>query len=229
MSYTWGTIRDNLERELGIEDELWINESELLEYTNRAVREAKAEIEALYQDYFLSYATITFVADQESYDLPSDIYANKIRRFLFENGSTRYTIDRMRDWKKFESKSIEDYQNGSSRYAYFIINQSVDTTKILVSPAIRSADAGAYGKLYYSRDVTEFTTSSDILDIPEFVNFIYYHVREAVLKKEGHPNLPDAQAKLNEERERMNGVLAEMVPDADNEIEADYSHYEEMI
>lgn len=230
MSYhTWGTIRDKIERELCIEDEDWIDEEELLGYANDAIRDCEACIHGLYEDYFLDYAPITFVAGTSAYDLPNNIYAQKVRRFLFENGAQRYVISRLKDWKKFEEMSVNDYLGGALRYQYLIASPTAgQESQIIMTPTIRSADSGAFGKLWYIRNANQLTTSSDVCDVPEFVNFIYAHIRANVRAKEGHPNTAYEMDRLERERLLMEGVLSNMVPDADTEIEPDLDWYEEM-
>lgn len=231
MSYfNWTTIKQKVERDLMTEDELWVDEDELIGYANEAIRDCEALIHGLYEDYFLTYTPITFTAGQEKVDLPDDIYAFKIRRFLFEKDATRYPIQRIKDWYKFENKSLSDYNQGETRYQYFLTNSLDDgDAKILLSPVIRGEDAGTYGKLYYIRNVRQLTiTGNDTCDIPEFINFIYAHMKTNIYAKEMHPNLAREDAKLIKQKELLEGTLATMIPDADNEIEPDFDLYEEM-
>lgn len=227
--FTWANILDKMERDLNLEDEQWVDETELLGYCNEAIREAEAVINDLYEDYFLDYAPITFVSAADEIDLPTGIYAHKIRRFLFQNGSNRYVINRLRDWKKFEQKSRIDFSGTSSRYEYFIGSPTAGSaSKIILSPPVRAEDAGDYGKIWFLRSANQLTTSSDVCDIPEFINFIYAHMKVNIYAKEGHPNLGAAAVNLDKQKELMEGTLSAMVPDADNEIEADLEWYEEM-
>lgn len=226
---TWGTIFAKIEADCILEDEQWIDEDECLGYANEAIKDAEAIVHSLYEDYFLDYATITFVAGTEEYDLPTNIYANKIRRFLFENGGNRYIIPRMQDWKKFERKSMNDYLATSGSYEYFVVSPTAGAeSKIILSPTVQAADAGAFGKIWFIREANQLATASDTCDIPEFINYIYAHMKTNIYAKEGHPNLSLAMANLARQKELMEGTLTAMVPDADNEIEADLSGYEEM-
>lgn len=230
MSYfTWANIRDKIEKDLAIEDEQWIDEDELMGYGNEAIRECEALICDLYEDYFLDYATITFVAGEDEISLPSEIYGHKIRRFLFQNGSNRYVIRRARDWRKFEEKSTAEYYQTVNQYEYFVASPTAGSeAKIVLNRTVRSEDAGAFGKIWFIRNANTFTTASDTCDIPEFINFIYAHMKVNVYAKEGHPNLALAVANLEKQKDLMEATLSAMVPDADNEIEPDLVWYEEM-
>ncbi len=227
--FTWSDIRTKIENDLGIQDEQWVTEPELMGYCNEAIRECEAVIHGLYEDYFLDYASVTFVAGADEVDLPTGCYAHKIRRFLFVNGANRYVINRLKDWKKFENKSETDYYGGQTQYSYMIGSPTAGAgSKIILTPSIRSADAGAFGKIWFIRESNAIATSSDTCDVPEFINFVYAHMKLSIYAKEGHPLLGAAAANLDKQRALMEATLSAMVPDADNEIEPDLDLYEEM-
>lgn len=224
--WTWAEVKAKIKSDLDLEAEVFVRESELLGYANEAVDECEAEIHALYEDYFLKKETVDIVSGTDTYDLPSDIYAHKIRRVIYNNGSSVYTVDRIRDWKKFEAQAIAENFATSDLYQFFIINQSAGNPQMLLVPKAR--DTGPYLQVWYLRNANRITTDTDIFDIPEFINFIFQKITVLVMEKEGHPGVAQAERDLERERNRMIGVLAQMVPDAHNEIELDTSFYEEM-
>lgn len=224
--WTLAQIRQKVKADLDIEGETFIRADEFDNYVNEAIDEAEAEIHAQYDDYFLTRATISLVSNQEEYDLPSDIYAHKIRRITYSNGSSTYTVTRLKDWKKFEKYEVASNYETSNLYQYFIINESAGSPKILLSPPSR--EDGDYLTVWYLRQANRLEDATDVCDIPEFVNFIFQYVKVRVYEKEGHPNMPAAVQILEQQRSLMLGVLATMVPDADNIIEEDFSFYEEM-
>lgn len=225
--WTYAMIKAKVEQDLALEDEVFIEPDEMLGYVNEAIDEAEAEIHSLYEDYFLKRAPLTLVNGQEEYDLPEDIYANKIRRLIYKNGSDVYKITRLRDWKKFENYAIESVNNSSTIYAYFIINQNPGESKILLTPPAKVD--GAYVTIWYIRNANRLVDDDDICDIPEFINFVLQYTKVRCYEKEaGHPNMQKAMQDLEQQRLQMTGTLAQMVPDGDNEIEADFSVYEEM-
>jgi hypothetical protein len=225
--WTWSEVREKIRRDLDLESEVFVRPEELLGYANEAIDEAEAEIHALYEDYFLTSATVSLVAGQDEYDLPSDIYAHKIRRIVYNNGASVYTVTRIGDWKKFETKSIADNFSTSDLYQFFIKNPSAGSPKFVLVPKARETVADVL-EIWYLRNANRLVDDTDVIDIPEFINYIFQKITCLVYEKEGHPNLDRAEMKLAEERNRMLGVLAQMVPDAENEIEMDTSFYEEM-
>jgi hypothetical protein len=224
--WTWAEIRDKVEDDLDLQDETFVRPDELLAYANEAIDEAEAEVHSLYEDYFLARGTITLVSGQEEYDLPTDIYAHKIRSLVYDNNAKIYKINRVRDWKKAEDYSIQLNYGTGEIYTWFLVNTTPGSPKILLSPpAIESGDVV---KIWYIRNANRLVNDTDVCDIPEFVNFIFQYMKVRIYEKEGHPNVAKAIADLEQQRKQMTGTLSSMVPDAENEIEADYSHYQEM-
>lgn len=227
--WTWAEIRAKIEAEIDLEDEDFVRSPELLGYANEAIDEAEAEIHTLYEDYFLKYVDISIASGDEFISMSTqmpDIYADKIRRIIFRttNGSV-YTLNRIRDWKKFEQKSAMDQQSSTDLLEYFLVNRTPGNPEILLVP--KAYEAGS-AKVWYLRNANRLAVDTDICDIPEFINFIFAHMKVKVYGKEGHPGYPEAMQKLEMERERMNAVLSNRVPDADNEIDMDLSAYDEM-
>ena len=72
---------------------------------------------------------------------------------------------------------------------------------------------------------------SDILDIPEAHNYVMQFMKiEAMFKESGGvptPRIELAQTKLKGYQDQLEGTLAARTPDAENEIELDYTHYQE--
>jgi hypothetical protein len=228
--WTWAEIKEKVERDLDLEDEDFIREGELLALANEAIDEAEAEIHTLYEDYFLKKTTIAVVANDSAFSIPtylSDIYGDKIRRIIYQQGSssTVYTVDRLRDWRKFEDKAIADTGSTLDLYRYMLVNQTAGAPQILLVPAARESGTLT---VWYLRNANRLTADADVCDIPEFINFVISHIKCRVLHKEGNPNYSEALERLEAERARMASTLAARVPDADNEIEMDLSAYEDM-
>lgn len=228
--WTWAEIREKIEAECDLEDEDFVRRSELLGYANEAIDEAEAEIHSLYEDYFLSKRVLSVAANDEFFSISTlipDIYADKIREIIFREGSgtTVYTVQRLRDWKKFKQKALSDTQTTTDLYQYFLINTTPGNPQIMLVP--KSREAGEL-TVWYLRNANRLAVDTDICDIPEFINFVFSHMKMKVYAKEGHPGYPEALERLETERARMNAVLASRVPDMENEIESDMSSYEEM-
>ena len=228
--WTWAQIREKIEQECDLEDEDFVRRDELLAYCNEAIDEAEAEIHSLYEDYFLKKKDISIVSGDEFISIPTqmpDIYADKIRRIIFTEagGTTTYTVTRLKDWKKFEQKAVADTQTTTDLYQYFLVNSTPGNPEIMLVP--KSREAGVM-TVWYLRNANRLAADTDICDIPEFINFIFSHMKMKVYAKEGHPGYQEALERLETERNRMNAVLASRVPDAENEIELDTSAYEDM-
>lgn len=224
---TYGDIRDKLVREHDLADETFVDEDEMLGYYNDAVDEAEAEIHGIYEDYFLSRAFIALELGTELYKLPSDIYANKIRRIVYNNGSLTYEIKRLRDWKKFIQKADMDvFGQNTQYYSYFLQNTSAAAgVELLLTPAsLETSEENL--TCWYIRNANRATTDSDVCDIPEFTTFIYAHMRCSIRRKEFNGEIPsiDIQA-LEQQRKLMIDTLTAMVPDDQTEVETDMSHY----
>lgn len=224
--WTLAEFQAKIKRDLDLEEETFVRPTELIDYINEAIDEAEAEIHGLYEDYFLTRTTMNLVANQEEYDLPSDIYGDKIRRVMYNNTSSVYKIERIQDWKKFEKYEIAKNFETSDLYQYFLVNSTPGEVKLLLVPQAR--ETGNYVTIWYIRQANRLVDSTDKCDIKEAHNFILQHVKCRIYEKEGHPNTQKAMADLERERKIMVGTLASRQPDAENEIELDLSFYEEM-
>lgn len=224
--WTLAEIKAKIENELDLQDEQFLQVGELEGYINEGIDIVEALIHSLYEDYFLSRATLALVAGQDEYALPTNIYANKIRRLVYDDGSRVYEVARIKDWKKFEQYSIDKNYGQGEIYSYFLLNSTPGSPKIVLTPKSRVTGNNIY--IWYLRNANELVNTTDICDIPEFIHFVIQYAKVKTYEKEvGHPNFPQAKAALDEMRILMEGTLAAMVPDANNELEMDTTHYEE--
>lgn len=222
--WTLAEIRAKIERDLDTEEETFVTQTELDEYINEGIDIAESEIQTLYEDYFLTKSTLSLVSGAEEIDLPTDIYAHKIRRIVWRKGSDVYTVDRIRDWRKFEEYAVERVTESSTVYSYFLINSTPGAPKILLSPPAQETDSTS-ASIWYLRQANRLSADSDVCDIPEFVYFVIQYAKVRIMEKESHPMLQKGMTDLVMLKERMTATLTSMVPDDDNEIEPDYSHY----
>ena len=228
--WTLQEITTKVEADLDIQDETFIRPTELVTYINEAIDEAEAEIHSLYEDYFLKYVQFQLSSGDEFLSMPTlmpDIYADKVRTIMFRlnNSTTVYEVKRLRDSNKFAQKAMMDVTNSTDLYHYMMVNNIVGNPQIVLVP--KSRESGTV-TIWYLRNANRLSLSTDICDIPEFINFIFAHVKLTVYAKEGHPNMQAWASRLEQERERMTSVLATRVPDNANEIEMDTSGYDEM-
>lgn len=225
--WTWLEIKTKILRDLDLEGETFIQPDELLGYANEAIDEVERQIHTLYEDYFLTRATITLVAGQETYDIPSDIYALKIRQLLYRNGTQVWKLNRMKNWTKFgDYESERAVSTGTQQYGYFIINTTPGAPQIVLSPI--PTEAGPYVQLWYIRNANELTGDSSVCDIPEAVNYVMSYIKMKCMEKELHPNLAKAIQDVDQQKEDTLKALADMYADNDDTIEPDYRLYHDM-
>ena len=221
-AWTYEEVKNKVEQDLDLQEESFITADEMMAYCNEGIDEAEAEIHKfkVEDEYFLAKDIITLEDGESEYDMPSDIYANKIKALMYGNGSNIYRIDRFKQHKAFEE--IANLQ-GNEDYRYLITNDSTDGIKLVLYPAAR--ESGAYITRWYIRNAKRVTATTDVLDIPEFVNFVIQYMKVRCYEKEGHPNLELAVVALKQQRDMMVSTLGDMTPDGDNLVEMDLGHY----
>lgn len=221
---TYSAIKTKIENDLDLIDETFISETELLGYMNEAINDAQAVIHNLGLEarYFLTQDTLTISNGTSDYSMPTDIYANKIVHIQYTNGSKTYYLRRIREMGEIPFIEVaEDYK-------YQIFNLTAGIVMRLFPTPVES---GAFITRYYIREVRALTTSTDAsntCEIPECINFLYQHVKTRCYEKEGNKNLEKAVMDLKTQHDLMVQTLQEMVPDTNNQILPDFSHYEDM-
>jgi len=230
MSVQYSTAKAKVERDLDLEEENFIQDEEMLEYFNEALREAEAEVLAIYEDYLLDSASLALVIGTSKYDLPNGIYASKIRGVIYSNGSIIYEIKRIRSAHKFLDRALLRDADPTDYYQYIIVNNSTTGIQIELSPAAKETSSSNV-TVWFIREVDEIVDDTDLVDkdIPESINFIYAYVKARCKQKENAGQMPpDAQAELEKQRSLMIETLTTMVPDDDNEVIKDLSFYNEI-
>lgn len=233
-------ILDRVKDELDLVEESFIDNPEMLRYANAAIDRAEQSVIGIHKDYFLSSAPLRSDGNPDGllngvreYLLPIDIYAHKIRRIIFESGSRVYKVGRIQDWRKFEKMAIENINNSATLYEYFLVNRTPGAPVINIVPVPR--ETGDYVTVWYCRQANRFNTNDvndveNILDIPEAFNYVVEFVKMKCDIKEKRRQGQMEQGEYPEvalEMREMLGAIQEIVPDAENLIEPDFSAYEE--
>jgi hypothetical protein len=222
--HTLAQIRTKLKQDLDLEQEQFIVSSELLGYINQAIDDAEAIIHGLYADYFLKSDTLTLSVGTQDYVLPADIYANKLRRVLYDDGSQRYRIKRI---KNFDVIPFLLEQSNSTDYLrYTLENVSAGPSGIIMRFYPIPQVSGSYVTRWYIRNANRLSADSDICDIPEFINYIYAHVAHSVATKEKlGQDMQESEARKMQQQVLMEETLHTLMPDEDNEVKKDLSSY----
>lgn len=226
--FTYAELANKVLRDLGLEQEEIVRPVEMLGYCNEAIDEAESEIHTCYEDYFLTSATISLVQGTSTYSLPANIYANKIRAVLYTVGNTIYTIPRIKEFGKFIDIMLSNSTGTGCEYRYFIVNDSAAAgIKLQLVPPVRETSANAV-TIWYLRNANRLAADTDICDIPEFSQFVIQWMKMRCYEKSGDSRTPFAAGLVDAQRKQMVETLTAMVPDGDNELEADLSHYRDM-
>ena len=301
MAYkTYGQLVTFVQNKLDLRDEDFVDAPELLEYCEEAIKYCEAEIHKMQvQDwYFETMAPIRLVNGRTTYDLPSNIYGQKVTRLVFDDGSDLYDVFKNRNLHRYSEQQLVSQYGQSSYYTYMLFNHNVlNTPTIELSPRVRdttpvvsftgdltlgsrtitnlstttglvpghfvegasvsggtkieSIDTGASSMVitqpaiatavtesledvqglltcYYMRQAAIPTVSTDLIDFPEFWNFISQHMIVEVLKKElGNPRVTEERLKLERLEQQMHSTLSDKTPDQKESIEMDTSMYDD--
>ena len=214
--------------DLDLNEEVFIQPSSFINYYNEAVSFVEPQIHTLYEDYFKSLAERDTVVGQKTIDLPSNVYANKIRKIYWfgTEREDRYEIVRFRDLRSIMFAEPND------RYRYDLVNKGVTNdiplgTQMQVYPPFRDATNYQPLKIYYLRSANRYLNETSVCDIPEFSDVINQYVRYRCRKKEGHPLTDMEKADLSMMIATMIETLKQRVPDENDEILKDMSFYDD--
>lgn len=241
--WTFGQVNQKVRADLDLQDEVFITPDEMVGYVNDAIHEAESEIMKINEDYFLQTGFIALVLGQSIYPIPSDIYAQKIRRVVYNFGTLQYAIKRIRGANKFEIMAMINAYGLADDYMYILTNTTPGAqNQILISPPSRETSSQNV-QLFYIRSAQRVLTAAEqsppiqptaanttaqlntLLDIPEFTTFIIDFVKYKCLLKDTDPRLPEQKGIMQSQRKMMVDTLTEQVPDDDNQIPADMSFY----
>lgn len=227
---TLADIRTKIERDLDLEAEEFIQPQELVEYANDAITKAEAYIInlGLRDKYFLTKANISLVSGQADYDLPSNLYSNKILKIVYEFGSDIYALKPIDSEHMFENIQILNKYEVTDLYRYLIRHDIPGTEKLqLVPPARFSVSNGL--TLWFFRDANRLVDDADICDLPEIcIQYIYQYIAVKVYEKEKGQAWITALQLLKEIEELMVTTLQQQIVDSElTKIDQDFSTYEE--
>lgn len=221
MNYpTFASMEADLKDELDLNDETFIQDDEMKRYFNEAVDMIEHQIHTMCEDYFMAYAEIPVVAGDTEIQLPSNIYANKIRKLIWDySNNEKYEILPIRDLMETPWVNTQDL------YRYIFLNNGVTNvntigTVLSIYPAFRSTSTTAL-KMFYIREAADYVDEDSVCDIPEWSNVIIQYVRYKCMIKEGHPNSDQAKVDLDVIIKNMIEALRSRAMDENNKLALD--------
>lgn len=218
--WTWSEIKTKVKNDLDLWDEDFVDDTMLLAFANEAVDEAEQHVITINEDYFLQSESLALVTSTSTYSLPTNIYANKIRKILYSDGVTKYEIKRIRNIN--DTLDIDTNDD----YMYIPIVNSSGVQKIKLYPTSRETSSSNV-TIWSIGNATELALDADLMNIPEAVNFVMAHMKLRILQKEGSPKQTEQAQEVERQRQLLVDTLTAMVPDDNNEVLPDFSYYAE--
>lgn len=144
---TYGSVLQKVKMDLDLEDETFIQSDEFVGYFNEGLKEAFGEILGLHQNYFLAEWFIPSISGQDRFILPPNIFANKVRGCIYQNGSIIYTMKQMREKQIFENIAYVNQYGLSDEYRYLVRNDIPGVPAMQIVPPVRSGDTAVFPPL----------------------------------------------------------------------------------
>lgn len=213
-------MNQKIKNDLDLNEETFIQPQELVAYFNEAVDMIEGQIHTLYEDYFLTSSSVDVTEGQSEVNLPTNIFANKIRRVMWIlNDSEKYTMQRVRNLDELLMASAPD------DYRFMITNSEAGGFKLSISPAFRVTTSNTPLKIWFLRNAKRYEDETSVCDIPEYSNVINQYVRYKCHAKEGHPDAQQDLADLERLRTAMVETLRDKFIDEQNEVPKDFTFY----
>lgn len=230
MAYrTFGALRAQVNRELDLENEEFIQPLELTEYFNSAIRMVESEIVklGLRDKYLQSDAFISTVAGQSDYDLPADIIDTKIRKLVYRDNTIIYTLKPLKGEESYEAEDVLNLYTSSEYYHYMVYKVGTIYKLRLVPKAVKTV-ANAI-RIIYFKDLNRYVDDNTECDVPDICyEYILSYVRLRCYMKEPHENVGTESAMLEKLLQLMRETLQNQVADPDMDmLDQDLSHYQE--
>ncbi len=234
MSKTYSELKTKIEMDMDTEDEAFVQDTELMELFNDAIRDAEGEIHNLDLDehYYQTYDRPAIVLGTAEYAPPSDIYGNKYLKGIYNDGSRVHEIREIKGRNRFAEIAMNlNVPSANPVYRYYLRNiRTSDTaisTKWGLTPTPQETTSQFFQR-WYIRQANRMTADTSVCDLPDAcLNFLYAYVAWRIWGKEGDGRGDAAKAELENQRRLMIQNLDDMTPDGEDEVERDLSVYDE--
>lgn len=144
---TYGFLKSKTLYDMDLQDETFIQPDEMVGYYNEGIKEIFGEILGLRQNYFLSKWFVPCTTGNDLFILPPNIYANKVRGVIYQNGSIIYTMKQMREKQIFENIAYVNQYGLSDEYRYLVRNDVPGLPSMQIVPPIRAVDNAVFPPL----------------------------------------------------------------------------------
>ena len=220
------SIRNQVKNDLDLWQEDFISDSEIDRHINDSIKKAAAAIIKENADYFKAETDIALSEGTNIYDLPSDIYLNKLKKLTFIDGTHTHRVDKIKDLYNADSLDV-NYEGGNPILQYDITNNSGEGRKLRIFPD--DCRAGTL-HVWYIRNPAVLSADTDECDIDEFDDYIVQSTKTAILLEDGDPRSADSKNLEMEYKREMISTISEMVlDDEDNKIYIEASFYNDHI
>lgn len=94
MSFTFQKLYNRLDKDLDLENEVWIDDDLVIEYTNDAIEKAENLINGVYADYFLDRVEMSITAGVDKYPLPVNMDGKRVRYMSIKDKDSCYKLNK---------------------------------------------------------------------------------------------------------------------------------------
>lgn len=226
---TWGQLKTEIYQEDDLAEEVFASASEIVGYINDGLRSIEKEIHAMGGwKYFEDFVQMQTQIGQTAYDLPTNIYANRIIGFFnTTKGDEILPIKHVSSVVSLNGKTGDTFQ-------YKIFNTPIlaDINGAVISGGpkiyLYPAPNDIYNlSLFFIRRVSEVVDDNSIIEIPEGREFLKAYVIERTLNKERLNQDAQESPRTAQLRAQLIASLSGMLADENNQMSVDSGFYNE--
>lgn len=221
---TRAQIRTRIRTEMDLLDEPGVSDAEINYAIQEAMRVVSAQVLGLYEDYFLTRATLSIVSGSSDVAYPTDIWANKVRALVYRSNGIVTEVRRRKDTNNFyKAENQAQFGIWSPDVATYVPMDSA--MRLFPTPTETTANALV---CWYIRDANAMDDDSDSCDIPEWEHVVVAYAEDVIATNK--PGLGDSAKtgkKLASLMAIMQASLSNRSPDDWDFVAKDTTVYEE--
>jgi hypothetical protein len=230
----YSDLLEEIEEELDLETEDFIQPSEMIRYVNKGIKRAHAIMVRLgmADEYYKTREFLALVSGTQAYDFPATCYSEKIKEIRYRGSSQNYEIKKLKGKRRFErATDAELYPTqGTNDYAYDILNAGTTKGAQLYFFPIPTEDSSENVQIWFLRQAELVEDADSLVDIPEELDqYLMEFVRWRVIAKENVGVAPQAKEDFLEfEKQFIETLTGEVDNDDASTFDMDLSSYDEM-